>query len=203
MTALNSSEACENCPPSRTDHAWGSDGMWSNLRRYLHRIVRKRSGWLGAEDASDVVQQTLLEAHRNKSRASAQQDLVPRRGWLRRILQCNLADVARDAHREKRDVRRTVALDRFAGDDSGNAILATITACDTTPSEAAMRAEQRDLILGALDQLSTDQRRVIELRFFESRRIPEIAAQLGRSEAAVAGLLFRGLRRLRRELPEC
>ena len=41
------------------------------------------------------------------------------------------------------------------------------------------------------------------LHLFVSRRIPEIAAQLGRSEAAVAGLLFRGWRRLRREMPPC
>src|SRR6516164_3145848 len=61
-------------------------------------------------DPSDVVQQTLLQAHQ------AAQDLLGRTdaevaGWLRQALARNLAHALRDYRRERRDVSRERSLE--------------------------------------------------------------------------------------------
>ena len=51
-----------------------------------------------------------------------------------------------------------------------------------------------------LEQLSEDQRRVIERRFFAQRSIREIAHDMGRSEGAIKQLQFRALETLRAQV---
>ena len=57
--------------------------------------------------------------------------------------------------------------------------------------------ENRARLFRMVDQLPSDQRRVITLRFAEERSIREIAQQLKRTEGAVKQLQFRGLQNLR------
>ena len=69
------------------------------------KLDRKLRGKL---DASDVVQQTLLEAH--EALESFQGDgLAALAAWLRQILARNLANAVRDLTRAKRDVHRSEA----------------------------------------------------------------------------------------------
>jgi RNA polymerase sigma-70 factor (ECF subfamily) len=49
----------------------------------------------------------------------------------------------------------------------------------------------------ALAELPDDQRAAVELKHLKGYSLEEVARQLGRTKASVAGLLFRGLRRLR------
>src|SRR5262245_10422532 len=58
----------------------------------------------GKIDASDIVQQTLLEAHARLDQF--QGDDAALAGWLRAALVNNLRDAWRAQHRDKRDVRR-------------------------------------------------------------------------------------------------
>jgi hypothetical protein len=51
-----------------------------------------------------------------------------------------------------------------------------------------------------LRRLPRDQRRAIQLHHLEGRSLAEVAHTMRRSKQAVVGLLFRGLRRLRRLL---
>jgi RNA polymerase sigma-70 factor (ECF subfamily) len=51
-----------------------------------------------------------------------------------------------------------------------------------------------------VDQLPSDQRRVITMRFAEEKSIREIATELGRSEGAVKQLQFRALEKLRAQM---
>ena len=61
-------------------------------------------------------------------------------------------------------------------------------------------AERQALFRQLLDRLPTDQRRVLEWRFFEQRSIREIAQELRRSEGAVKQLQFRALATLRDQM---
>src|SRR5947209_2028406 len=70
------------------------------------RLDRKLQGKVGA---SDIVQQTLLEAHQ-AAEVLRGQDVVTQAAWLRRILARNLANAVRDLGRHKRDVRRERSL---------------------------------------------------------------------------------------------
>ncbi len=65
-----------------------------------------------------------------------------------------------------------------------------------------MRLEQAARFLEALGQLPPDQREAVRLRHVEGLPIDEIAARLGRSPEAAAGLLKRGLHALRARLRE-
>ncbi len=60
--------------------------------------------------------------------------------------------------------------------------------------------ETRARLSQLVNQLPTDQRRVILQRFIEEKSIREIAQQLGRSEGAVKQLQFRALKHLRTQM---
>ena len=64
------------------------------------------------------------------------------------------------------------------------------------------RQEQLLRLARALAQLPDDQRTAVELHHLRDGPVAEIARQMGRTEAAVAGLLRRGLKRLRELLAE-
>src|SRR5262249_58664731 len=68
---------------------------------------------------------------------------------------------------------------------------------DDPPQPCWEELENRARLFRMVDQLPSDQRRVITLRFAEERSIREIAQQLKRTEGAVKQLQFRGLQNLR------
>lgn len=63
-----------------------------------------------------------------------------------------------------------------------------------------MRQEQAIQLSTALAKLPDAQREALVLRHFHGWSLAQIAEELGRSHAAVAGLLKRGLQQLRNEL---
>src|SRR5579864_5410581 len=81
------------------------------FRTYLLLLARMQIGRkLRAKlDPSDLVQQTLLDAHRQLAqfRGSTPDELA---GWLRRMLACNMADALRAFARGKRDIARERSL---------------------------------------------------------------------------------------------
>jgi RNA polymerase sigma-70 factor (ECF subfamily) len=157
----------------------------------LHLDPRLR----GKFDPSDAVQQTLLKAHQAQGqfRGSGDAELA---AWLRRILANTLADALREFGRDKRDVAREQSLEQ-ALNDSQASLQALLGSPPSSPSEQAVRHEELLHLARALEQIPEDQRLVIELHHFQDRSVAEVAAQTGRTEAAVAGLLRRGVRKLR------
>ncbi len=165
----------------------------------LARLHLDRRLWAKV-DPSDVVQQTLLEAHqkRHQFRGSSDAELA---GWLRQILSCNLADAVRDLGRAKRDVALERSL-QAAVDQSSSRLEAWLGAEQSSPSQRAVKNEELLSVAGALGKLPDDQREAVTLHYLRGQSLAELAAQLGRSESAVAGLLHRGLKKLRELMQE-
>jgi len=164
---------------------------------YLYLLARSHLG--GKHQArlnpSDIVQQTLLQAHRDRSqfRGASEGELM---AWLRQILANNVADAVRGLARAKRDVARERSLDHEINDSFSRAD-DWLAAVQSSPSERAVRAEELLHMANALASLPLAQREAVVLHHLQSLPLAEVGRQLGRSPAAVAGLLLRGLKRLR------
>src|SRR5271157_3401858 len=84
-----------------------------SYREYLRLVARLQLDprLLPKLDASDVVQETLLQAHQDRDQFRGQ-TVCEQISWLRKILASKLARASRDHHRDKRDVAREQSLER-------------------------------------------------------------------------------------------
>jgi len=170
-------------------------------RGYLRFLARAHLDprWRAKVDASDLVQQTFLQAHQALAqfRGTTDAELA---AWLRQILARNLAHAARDFGRDKRDVRKEQPLEP-ALDASSARLVSWLAADQSSPSAQADRAEQLQRVADALAVLPDAQHEALVLHYWHDWPIAEIAKHLERTPAAVAGLLKRGLKQLRAHLP--
>lgn len=72
----------------------------------------------------------------------------------------------------------------------------------SSPGQRLIHQEQLVALANALAHLPEEQREVIELKHLRGHAVAEIAERLGKTRAAVAGLLRRGLERLRELLDD-
>jgi RNA polymerase sigma-70 factor (ECF subfamily) len=170
--------------------------LLERYRNYLHLLARSLVGRThdAPLDASDLVQETYLEAHRDLTdfRGKEEPQLVR---WLRQILLRNLANQVKYHHRQSRDLRRHVSLDVLLERSSEFWTHAQVEPM-STPSSVATRREQAVLLADALARLRPDQREVVILRTFERRSFAEIAALLDRSADASRKLWMRAIQAL-------
>jgi RNA polymerase sigma-70 factor (ECF subfamily) len=175
------------------------DGLGSieGHRDYLLLLVRLQLGpRLRAKlDASDVVQQAILQAHerRDQFRGGSEGE---RLAWLRTILANALASAMRRFEAKRRDPARERSLEAEL-ERSSSRLEELLAADQTSPSGRAVRGEDFMRLAHALNRLPDDQRRVVELRYLDGLGLAEVAEQIGRTRPAAVGLLFRGLKRLR------
>ena len=150
--------------------------------------------------ASDVVQQTLVEAHQKAGdfRGAGEAELA---AWLRQILAHNLADALRGLRRAKRDVGRERSLEAQL-DQSSARLERWLRADGPSPSGDARRRERALQLAAAMQGLPEPQREALVLQYWHGWSLAAIGESLGRSPAAVAGLLRRGLSRLRQSLSD-
>jgi len=158
------------------------------------------SGLRGKLDPSDVVQQTLLKAHEKKEQFRGHSD-AELMAWLRQILANQLAEAARRFGAEARDLHKERSLEADL-EKPARGLEACLAADQSSPSERIMREEQLLRLTQALAALPPDQRRAVELHHLKGYPVAEVGQLLGRSRAAVVGLLFRGLKRLRQLLDD-
>jgi RNA polymerase sigma-70 factor (ECF subfamily) len=176
----------------------------NDLGRYRSGLLLLARAQLGRHpplglEASDLVQQTLLEACRDLEQFRGGTD-AERFAWLRKILHHNFLEEYDRRRAGKRDLARQ-ALEAdltasFAGLDD------MLAAQQTSPSECAVRNEDLTRLAEALEQLPPDQREVVTLKHLVGLTLAQISERLGRSSEAVAGLLFRGRIRLRELLAQ-
>ena len=172
------------------------------LGRYRSFLKLKAMGIaprFGAKfDASDVVQQTLLEAHQklDQFRGQTEPEMA---NWLGRMLANNMADAVRALRSQKRNIAKERPIEnqprssiRGGGD--------WLQAEQTSPSLGAYRSEQMVQLSDAISELPESQKEVIVLHHLEGYSLAQVAEQTERSLASVAGLLYRGLKSLREKL---
>jgi RNA polymerase sigma-70 factor (ECF subfamily) len=145
--------------------------------------------------ASDLVQQSCLEAHQNfgQFKGTSPGEFLH---WLRRILLNNEANFERTFGAEKRNVGREEAL------DIGPLHAAEPAAQSGSPSEKAEKREELDRLFQAIARLPEDYRRVIECREQEQLPWEQVGERLNRSAEAARKLWVRAIKKLSEELGE-
>lgn len=183
---------------ARRDPAQALGPLLERYRHYLQLLARLQIGrrLQGKVDASDVVQEVFLEAHRHFDRFAGQEE-AQLACWLRQILAARLAKLLR---RYLRTQRRDVRLEReltHAIDHSSQMLERSLVARGNSPSQQATQREHGLLLAEALARLPEHYREVLILRHLEELSFPEIAERLGRSLDSVKNLWARGLAQLR------
>lgn len=179
------------------------DQLFTRYQHYLYMLAQAQLGRrLRTKCApSDLVQQTLLEAHRDFGRFQGQHEgeLL---AWLRRILAHNLFNEARRYGTRQRDAERELSLDQVqAGVEQSSVALAQcLAAAGPSPSQLALKHESALCLADALARLPEDYQTVLLLRVFEELPAEEVARQMGRSAGAVRMLQMRALSALRQEM---
>jgi len=168
-------------------------------RTYLLLLARSHDK-MGGDEASDLVQKTMLAAHAQRAefRGESPAELA---AWLKQILRREVIDAYRHRRRLKRDVHREVPLEAEV-DGSFSRMNGCLAAVESSPSQRVSREEEMISLACAIAQLPEAQREAVVLHHLQGATLAEVAAKLQRTEAAVAGLLHRGMKQLRELLEE-
>ena len=124
------------------------------------------------------------------------------RQWPALVQQMGALPGVRDLAEELGEPVRAVQQARFASQGySASSIDAAMSRgicfCSGNSDEDIDRAEARLIVDGALAQLNEDERRLIQLRFFQQRSQAEIAEEIGTSQMQVSRLLSKLLLKMR------
>jgi len=117
--------------------------------------------------------------------------------WLEAIALNEVKNTRRDLKREKRDIGREIH-DRPTAATSYPDLVGHLASAESTPSRRVAKAEATAAVISCLARLTDDQRNVVKMRFLEGMAVADIAASLGKTQAAVHTLSHRGLKELRR-----
>ena len=169
-------------------------------REAVRRMVQMRLDQAVARrvDASDVVQDVLLEASQRLS-DYIRSPSMPFHLWLRQLAKDRIIDMHR-RHRaaQRRSVDREQNMSSFASDDQSAADLtALLRDAELTPAASALRKEMEERFVLALDQLDESDREIVIMRHFEHLGNGEVAEALGLSAPAAGMRYLRAIRRLR------
>lgn len=168
-----------------------------------HRPRLRRMVWARFDDRlrrridpSDVVQETLAEAHRRFSDWLTSQPIrfFP---WLRQMAVHRLTELRRQ-HLDA--AKRRVAREQDAlpvSDHSLTDFSLRLAAADRNPLEQAVQREQQQQVRTALSQLPPADREILILRQIERLRVDEVADVLQIAPGTVKSRHYRALQRLR------
>jgi len=187
---------------AREGDAASREALFGLCRNYLGFVARAQvETWMRRKvDASDLVQQALLEAHRGFEQFEGRTE-KEWLAWLRTIVRHNAADfVRRYRGTLKRQAQREVPLRDPA--DTRPFGAAEPAGREPTPSQELTRLEDELRVSLALAQLAPDHQEVIVLRNLERLPFAEVAERMGRSRPAVQMLWMRAVKKLQEALGE-
>jgi len=174
------------------------DELFQACRSYVSVVARTQvESWMRTKvDASDLVQQTLLEAHQafDDFEGAEEGEWL---AWLRQILSHNTHDFIRRFRTAKRAAQKEVFIDQPRGDQSKGFDL---SAALPTASQILMQHEEQLELADALTQLSEDHQEVIQLRNLQRLPFDEVAERMGRTRPATQMLWTRAIKKLQEVL---
>ncbi|HEV3260019.1 MAG TPA: sigma-70 family RNA polymerase sigma factor [Gemmataceae bacterium] len=174
--------------------------LFSRHRERLRRMVEIRLDRRlhGRIDASDVIQDAYVEVVERLAEYFRNPKL-PFFLWLRLVVGERLMKLHRQhLGTQMRDAGRQVSLYREALPAASSAALAAhLLGRQTSPTQAAVRAERMLRLQEALNTLEPIDREILSLRHFEELNRAESAQVLGIEEAAAAKRYIRALKRLK------
>ena len=177
------------------------DELFEYCRNYVNVIARSNvETWMRAKvDASDLVQQTLLEAHKGFQdfQGASEGEWL---GWLRQILAHNTHDFIRKYRAGKRDVKKEFPIQQQSPNASERMI--DLSAQLQTPSQIMIGHEREFELANAISQLPDDYQEVIQLRNLQRLPFDDVAERMGRTRGAVQMLWMRALKKLQDLLAE-
>jgi len=200
----NSAETQELLSAARSGDSDARNQLLERHREALRRMVDLRMDPMLKRrvDASDIVQDVLVEAHGRLS------DYLKASGmsfhlWLRHLARDRMIDVHR-RHRvaARRSIDREQALDGAAGDSSAMNLADLVRDRELTPAAAATHHELEQRFGRAIESLDDTDREVVLMRHFEHLSNQEVAEALELSQPAAAMRYLRAMRRLRALLEE-
>ncbi len=177
------------------------DRLFAVCRNYVSIAARaEMASWLKSKvDASDLVQQTFLEAHRGLAnfRGTTEGEWLC---WLKQILVHNAADFVRRYHGvEKRSAGREVSL---ASSEESGRNAPQLSDGGPSPSQLVMQKELQLQVADAVARLPEDYQEVVILRNLQQLPFDEVAERMGRSRPAVQMLWMRAIRKLQEVMHE-
>lgn len=161
---------------ARTGNEQDRAKLLESFRDYLRNIAaRTLTPEVGGKlSVSDLVQSAIIEAHRDFETCEATNH-IEFKAWIRKILVNDMLNRFRDLRRQKRDIRREQMIgskleieDDLAG-----------------PVNELIQQEDEYRLMNALAQLTSERRKVIELRYRDGLSFVEIAESLEKTPDAV------------------
>jgi RNA polymerase sigma-70 factor (ECF subfamily) len=185
--------------------ASGDRALWGDLlerhRARLRKVVALRLDPRldGRVEPSDVVQEAFLDASRRLPEYAGDPAPMPFYLWLRFLVgQRILEQQRRHLGAQARDVGREISIYRGSMPEATSAaIVAHLLGRQTSPSQAAMRAERKIRLQSALNQMDPIDREVLVLRHYEQLSNGEVATVLGLDKSAASKRYARALVRLK------
>ena len=178
--------------------AWGV--LMERHRDRLRRMVALRLDrrLQGRIDASDIIQEAFTDAV-GRLEEYSRDPSMPFFLWLRFLVGQRLADQHRHHLGIKaRDAGREISLYRRAMPETTTAALAAqLLGKETSPSQAAIRAERKVRLQEALNSLDPIDREILALRHYEQLSNGETATVLGLDKSAASKRYARALVRLK------
>jgi RNA polymerase sigma-70 factor (ECF subfamily) len=182
------------------DHSKTIGKDFDAVRDRLRRMVKVRMDprLRGRIDASDVVQESYLEAVRRLPEYQAEKKM-PFFLWVRFLTGQKLLELhRRHLGTQARDARRELPLEIGGAPEASSVCLAEALAVtgSFSPAKAAARKDQQALLEQALEKLEPGQREVLVLRHYEDLSNVEVARVLNLSEAGASLRHLKAVQRL-------
>ena len=171
--------------------------LFSEYRDRLERLVdfRLDQRLSSRVDPSDVLQEAYIEIAR-RYREYVNAPNVSFYVWIRQMTMQALIDIQRRHFGLKRTPQQEVNLKRTSSESTSDSICQILGSQLTSPSGAAIRAEEIRQLHVALASMDEIDREVLALRHFEHLGNGEVAETLGLTATAASNRYIRAMTRL-------